>query len=288
KGGGTKAGGTKAGGTKGGGTKAAGTKAAGTKAAETKAAGTAPRSAPGGRKVELGAPAAAPRPRTPPNEFPSAGPTAPITPRPVPRRAPAPRPGTSAGPPVGSRSYRSFAEARTARRLRRAVVILLVLGAIGFLIDGASRPVGPRLVPVSDPAAAKGSVGYGTATLSVKSTSRRASVCVLEAVTPAQHEQGLMGRRSIAPYAGMAFVFATPSRDPFWMKGTLIPLSVAWFDASGRFEASTLMPPCPPVVKSCPLYGAGRSYALAVEVPAGRLGALGIGPGSTVQLGNVC
>ncbi|HET6965998.1 MAG TPA: DUF192 domain-containing protein [Acidimicrobiales bacterium] len=111
---------------------------------------------------------------------------------------------------------------------------------------------------------------------------------MLEAVTSAQQEQGLMDRTSVAPYAGMAFVFGSPSTESFWMKNTVIPLSIAWFDQAGRFETETLMPPCPKLVKTCPIYGPGRPYTMAVEVPAGKLAGLGIGPGSTVQLGGPC
>lgn len=97
-----------------------------------------------------------------------------------------------------------------------------------------------------------------------------------------------MFRRSVAPYAGMAFVFASPSRDLFYMKNAVIPLSIAWFDATGAYESARVMPPCPPSVVQCPTYGPGRPYSLAIEVPEGRLGGLGIGPGSTVQLGAPC
>ena len=111
---------------------------------------------------------------------------------------------------------------------------------------------------------------------------------MLVAVTPAQHQAGLMGRTTVAPYAGMAFVFSQVSTERFWMKGTLIPLSIAWFDPGGRYEKSALMPPCPPKTKVCPTYGPGQPYGWALEVPAGQLKNLGIGPGSTVSFGGAC
>jgi uncharacterized membrane protein (UPF0127 family) len=173
------------------------------------------------------------------------------------------------------------------RGLRRAVVVLLVLGLCGFLIDGANRPASPKLVPAKDAGAGRGSPAMGTATLTV-TLSKATTACVLEAVTQEQQNFGLMGRTSVAPYAGMAFVFGSPSTELFYMKDTLIPLSIAWFDAQGRFETETLMPPCPRQVVTCPTYGPNEPYTLAVEVPAGRLGSLGIGPGSTAQLGGAC
>ncbi|HWE54627.1 MAG TPA: DUF192 domain-containing protein [Acidimicrobiales bacterium] len=111
---------------------------------------------------------------------------------------------------------------------------------------------------------------------------------MLEAVTAAEQGHGLMDRTSVAPYAGMAFVFDSPSTDLFYMKDTLIPLSIAWFRADGRFIDATEMPPCPPVTAICPTYSAAAPYTLAVEVPEGRLAAMGIGPGATVHLGGTC
>jgi uncharacterized membrane protein (UPF0127 family) len=45
--------------------------------------------------------------------------------------------------------------------------------------------------------------------------------------------QGLMYRESLAPNAGMLFVFDEAATHCMWMKNTLIPLSVAFVDAGG-------------------------------------------------------
>ncbi|MDE3046422.1 MAG: DUF192 domain-containing protein [Verrucomicrobiota bacterium] len=50
------------------------------------------------------------------------------------------------------------------------------------------------------------------------------------AQTPAQHEQGLMGRRELAEDSGMLFVFEQNQILQFWMKNTPLPLSVGFFD----------------------------------------------------------
>lgn len=190
------------------------------------------------------------------------------------------------------------------RQVRRFITVLLVLGVCGFLIDGANRPTNPRLVPVNSPTGTVtpmspvttvvpssstdgATAGMRSAWLTV-SASHRGPSCVLEAVTTTQQEHGLMDRTSVAPYAGMAFVFDSPSTDQFYMKDTLIPLSIAWFGSDGRFINETEMPPCPSIAVNCPTYEAAAPYELALEVPAGQLAGLGIGPGAMVHLGASC
>src|SRR3989344_4979779 len=41
-------------------------------------------------------------------------------------------------------------------------------------------------------------------------------------------KKGLMGRQSLGDSAGMLFIFPEETRPSFWMKNTLIPLSIAF------------------------------------------------------------
>jgi hypothetical protein len=47
-------------------------------------------------------------------------------------------------------------------------------------------------------------------------------------------QKGLMGRTALAEDAGMLFVYPEERELSFWMKDTLIPLSIAFIDAEGR------------------------------------------------------
>ena len=49
-----------------------------------------------------------------------------------------------------------------------------------------------------------------------------------------ERQRGLMERTELAENAGMLFVFEQEQPLSFWMKNTLIPLSVAYIDSDGR------------------------------------------------------
>ncbi len=51
--------------------------------------------------------------------------------------------------------------------------------------------------------------------------------------SPAQREQGLMFRKRMAPHEGMLFVFEAATTQCFWMKNTLLPLSIAFVADDG-------------------------------------------------------
>jgi uncharacterized protein len=53
------------------------------------------------------------------------------------------------------------------------------------------------------------------------------------AQSEAQRSQGLMFRKSLGRDDGMLFIFDDPGYYAMWMKNTLIPLSVAFVDATG-------------------------------------------------------
>lgn len=110
------------------------------------------------------------------------------------------------------------------------------------------------------------------------------SYCVWLAETVAQREQGLMNVTSLGGADGMLFRFGADQNTSFWMKDTLLPLSIAFVGGDGGFVSSTDMEPCAPDVAACPVYGADAPYTDALEVPKGELGALGIGPGARLTV----
>ncbi|WP_043460175.1 DUF192 domain-containing protein [Azohydromonas australica] len=53
------------------------------------------------------------------------------------------------------------------------------------------------------------------------------------ALTPEQRATGLMYRREMAAHEGMLFVFEQAAPQCFWMKNTLLPLSIAFLADDG-------------------------------------------------------
>jgi uncharacterized membrane protein (UPF0127 family) len=96
------------------------------------------------------------------------------------------------------------------------------------------------------------------------------------ALTSAQHSVGLMNRRK-APRDGMLFVFGQDTTGSFWMKNTLVPLTIVFFDRNGKRVRRLSMTPCRQ--EQCPLYSPRRTYRFALELPASdRRPALRLGP----------
>lgn len=91
-----------------------------------------------------------------------------------------------------------------------------------------------------------------------------------------------MGRTALPSDQGMVFVFGRPTTDRFWMKDTLIPLSIAFWDERNRVVAILDMPPCR--ADPCPTYGPDQPYDGAVEVNLGYFADHGIEVGDHVEL----
>ncbi len=63
------------------------------------------------------------------------------------------------------------------------------------------------------------------------------------AKTPNERAKGLMGRKRLGRDEGMFFIFEAEGYHSFWMKDTLIPLSIAFIDKEGRIVRITDMKP---------------------------------------------
>jgi uncharacterized protein len=118
------------------------------------------------------------------------------------------------------------------------------------------------------PAAAFAStaIDRGTATITTRAGAK-VVVQVEIARTAAERQRGLMNRRTLPAKAGMVFVYPQAVSNGFWMKNTLIPLDIAFYDGRGRILRILTMQPCGR--DPCRVYDPGVSYRAALEVNAG-------------------
>ena len=91
-----------------------------------------------------------------------------------------------------------------------------------------------------------------------------------------------MGVKRMPDQVGMVFLFGEPTSTAFWMKDTLLPLDIAFWDSKGRIVATLTMTPCR--TDSCPVYQPATTYVSSVEMNAGLLAAKGIKAGDKVTL----
>ena len=98
------------------------------------------------------------------------------------------------------------------------------------------------------------------------------------AETPAQMEQGLMFRRSLAPEAGMLFDFKQPTVATMWMRNTLIPLDMLFVDQQGLIV--NIAPRAVP--ESDQTIAAAAPVRVVIELNGGTAERLGIQPGDRV------
>jgi uncharacterized membrane protein (UPF0127 family) len=130
--------------------------------------------------------------------------------------------------------------------------------------------------------AAAGGVTFPHADAVIATGHRSVALRVEVASTDAQRAEGLMNRRRLSPKAGMVFLFAQPTRTQFWMKDTLIPLSIAFWGPDGRIYKMFEMQPC--TADPCHVYEPGGTFVGAIEMGQGEFDRLGVKIGDTVEV----
>jgi uncharacterized membrane protein (UPF0127 family) len=92
--------------------------------------------------------------------------------------------------------------------------------------------------------------------------------------TPVQTQTGMMFRREMAQHEGMLFVFDGLERRCFWMKNTLLPLSIAFIADDGRIVSLADMQP-----QSEESHCSAEPVRFALEMNQGWFAKRGIKPG---------
>jgi uncharacterized protein len=149
------------------------------------------------------------------------------------------------------------------RRLARRALLALALPLMAMAAHAQQMPPGAKQ-PGDFPR--------------VKLTAGMFVIDAAVAASDADREQGLMYRSQLAPNEGMLFVFNENAVHCFWMKNTLIPLSIAFMRADGtvtdidEMQAETENNHCP-----------RNNGVYALEMSTGWFTAKGIQPGMKIQ-----
>lgn len=98
------------------------------------------------------------------------------------------------------------------------------------------------------------------------------------AVTPQQRQMGLMLREKMATNHGMLFVFEQAGMQCFWMKNTLLPLSIAFVTDDGKVVNITDMEPHSEQSKC-----SAKPVRFALEMNKGWFAKRGIKAGSAIS-----
>jgi uncharacterized membrane protein (UPF0127 family) len=81
---------------------------------------------------------------------------------------------------------------------------------------------------------------------------------------------------------GMIFPYEPAQAVAFWMKDTLIPLDIAFYDTRGRILRILTMQPCRR--DPCRIYDPGVTYRSALEVNAGSFRRWGVRKGDRISV----
>jgi uncharacterized protein len=152
-----------------------------------------------------------------------------------------------------------------ARALRASVIALALPFAALPVMQAHAQTMPPGAKQPSDFPRAKLTAGMYVIEASI-------------AANDADREQGLMYRKHLAPNEGMLFVFNENAVHCFWMKNTLIPLSIAFIRADGtvtdidEMEAETENNHCP-----------RNNGVYALEMSKGWFASKGIKPGMQIK-----
>jgi uncharacterized membrane protein (UPF0127 family) len=97
------------------------------------------------------------------------------------------------------------------------------------------------------------------------------------ASTSEQKQVGLMFRESMPWDNGMLFVYDRPAREGYWMRNTLIPLSIAWIERDGTIVDIQDMQP-----QTDDIHYPSGQYWYALETNQGWFYENGVGIGQQI------
>ena len=177
------------------------------------------------------------------------------------------------------------------RRLRATLTLLLLI-SLAPACGGQQPPAAEQAEPAAESTAAPSgpttiqseaaqASTLPTTTVTIVPSGGAESVQVEAEIADddAERQRGLMERTALAEDAGMLFVFGRERELSFWMRNTLIPLSIAYIDADGRIVDIEDMEPLDDTTK----HPSAEPAQYALEVNQGFFDERGVEVGDTVE-----
>ncbi len=162
--------------------------------------------------------------------------------------------------------------------MKRALCLLILGIAAGAIPAAGCRAQGA-------PAPPGAALSDGRGTLQIYQNGLRSTLQVEIVASIETRSRGLMFRTSLPEDAGMLFAFEADGRWGFWMKNTLIPLSIGFIDSGWRLLEVLDMAVAPdPANGPFVIYEPGSPYRYALEVNQGYFRRKGISPGARLEL----
>ena len=148
-------------------------------------------------------------------------------------------------------------------------VLVALLAAAGCARQGTDQTAGSAAI-ISKP-----NPTLHTEELRIGPTVIKAEI----ARTEGERERGLMYRSKLPDGTGMLFIFDSDQRLSFWMKNTLLPLSLAYISSDGVIRQIVDLEP-----QSLEAIQSERSVRYALEAPRGWFDRAGVKVGDSLQL----
>ncbi len=166
--------------------------------------------------------------------------------------------------------------------MHRIILLPVAVGLLlGLIIFGSVVQQTPAAMPSPTPNPA---IKYDRGRLIISQDGKKVALNVEIAKTVDAHSQGLMFRKSLPENAGMLFQFKEDSTGAFWMKNTLIPLSIGFIDNQWKLIDIKDMTVEPDPERPANFYAPSMPYRYALEVNMGFFQRNGITPGARLEL----
>ena len=143
--------------------------------------------------------------------------------------------------------------------------------AISFILAGCQQYPPEHYQEASTPISDDNQLSYRVCSLHFSNKVVLTDIPLAE--TQEQQTKGLSGRLDIGQ--GMLFRFPYPEQLTFWMRNTLVPLSIGFFDEQGRlFKIEEMQ------ANTDDLHFSGQEAIDALELPQGQFQTLGLPVGT--------